>query len=372
MKLLFGLFYKFTIIFIMRFLFAFLFIIIQTASMAYAAPQKRQSADISKRKGPVVSTETVKLTTERPEYCLFGGQTGNPFYGQANYMMTIWKNRIIYLGESGGRQDYAAQRDTLKAMSMARGKKIVVAFGAMNKEIQPMLDAYLAGEMNQEEFFAVLSGREDTNYDISEYKPLLDFITERGLKAIAIGLPAALVDTIEEYGEEGLSQEEKRLIPISSTDPHNSTYEKYIRKKLEEISGEKVSPENLKKHIHALAVLNETMAKGLADFMQENTDYAALVITDNDRIAYASGITMSAKNYFASETPADGGADNDTSAVPSIPYTTIYIKHSKECPKKLPDSDKNLGGYVWYMDNSPVQESSGTKNSDVKTENKSE
>ena len=349
----------------MKILFLFLFCFIQLTSFANAAPQKRQSADISKRKGPVISTETVKLTTERPEYCLFGGQTGNAFYGQANYMMTIWKNRIIYLGESGGRQDYAAQRDTLKAMSMARGKKIVVAFGAMNKEIQPMLDAYLAGEMNQEEFFTFLSGREDTNYDIEEYKPLLDFITEKGLKAIAIGLPAALVDTIEEYGEEGLSQEEKRLIPISSTDPRNGTYEKHIKKKLEETSGEKVSPEALKKHIHALAVLNETMAKGLADFIQENPDYAALAIVDNERIAYASGITMAIKNYFSSDNTEEGTeSENAASAVPAIPYTTIYIKHSKECPKRLPDSDKNLGGYVWYMDNSPIENNNDAENID--------
>lgn len=352
----------------MRKLILTLFAILFFVPLASAAPQKRQSADISKRKGPVISTETVRLSLDRPEYCLFGGQTGNAFYGPANYMMTIWKNRIIYLGESGGRQDYAAQRDTLKAMSMARGKKIVVAFGAMNKEIQPLLDAYIDGEMNQEDFFKALSGREDTNYDIAEYKQLLDMITEKGLKAIAIGLPAALVDAIEEYGEAGLSTEERRLIPLSSTDPHNTTYEKYIRKRLEEISGEKPSQESFKKYMHALAVLNETMAKGLADFIQKNPDYAALVIVDNDRIVYASGITLAAKNYFSSSNSDD---ESEESTV-SIPYTTIYIKHSTSCPRKLPEGDRNLGGYVWYMDNSPLPEKTEDENVSEKTSNSQE
>ena len=349
----------------MKFIIIFSILFFQFFSFVYAAPAKRQSADLSKRKGPSISTETVKLSLERPEYCLFGGQTGNDFYGAANFMMTIWKNRIIYLGESGGRQDFTAQRDTLKAMNMAKGNKVMVAFGAMNKEIQPMLDAYLAGEMDQEEFFTVLSGREDTNYDITQYKQILDMIKEKGLKAMAIGLPAALVDAVEEYGEEGLSQEEKRLIPITFTDPHNTNYEKYVKKKLEEVSGEKITPAGLKKHIHALSVLNETMAKSIADFILANNDYSVLAIVDNDRIVYASGITMSIKNYLSSNSPEEGnvsepavstGTATAAAPAPSIPYTTIFIKHSTSCPKRLPESDKNLGGYVWYMDNSPLPE----------------
>lgn len=348
----------------MKILFLFLFCILQLNAFANAA-SKRQSADISKRKGPAISTETVKLSMDRPEYCLLGGQSGNSFYGPANYMMTIWKNNIIYIGESGGRQDYTAQRDTLKSMNMARGKKIVVAFGAMNKEIQPLLDEYLSGGMTQEEFFAAMSGREDTNYDITKYKEILDFIKERELKALAIGLPADLVDAIEEYGENNLSQEEKRLIPLSSTDPHNSAYENYIRKKLEDASGKKVSAEALRKHIHALAVLNETMAKTLSEFIQEHPDYSALAIVDNERIIYASGITLSAKNYLSSSSQ-DENAASENNEKTSIPYTTIYIKHAVSCPRKLPDSDKNLGGFVWYMDNTPKPENEET---DISAEN---
>lgn len=349
----------------MKFIIIFSILFLQFFSFAYAAPAKRQSADLSKRKGPAISTETVKLSLERPEYCLFGGQTGNDFYGAANFMMTIWKNRIIYLGESGGRQDFTAQRDTLKAMNMAKGNKIAVAFGAMNKEIQPLLDIYMAGEMDQEEFFTALSGREDTNYDITQYKQILDMIKEKGLKALAIGLPAALVDAVDEYGEEGLSQEEKRLIPLTFTDPHNTNYEKYVKKKLEEVSGEKITPTALKRHIHALSVLNETMAKSVADFILANPDYSMLVILDNDRIVYASGITLSIKNYLSSNSQEEGNATDTsvsistattTASTPSIPYTTIFIKHSTSCPKRLPEADRNLGGYVWYMDNSPLPE----------------
>jgi len=351
----------------MKILFFILFCILQFNAFANAAP-KRQSADISKRKGPVISTETVKLSTDRPEYCLLGGQSGNPFYGPANYMMTVWKNKIIYIGESGGRQDYAAQRETLKSMNMARGKKIVVAFGAMNKEIQPMLDEYISGGMTQDEFFTYLSGREDTNYDITKYKPILDFIVEKGLKAIAIGLPSMLLEAIEEYGESSLSQEEKRLIPLSSTDPSNSSYEKYIKKKLEEASGEKVTQADLKKHIHALAVLNETMAKTLADFLlnKDNEGYSALVITDNDRLVYASGITLSAKNYFSSDNTSDTEKTEEEAkpqpAANSLSYTTIYIKHAVSCPRRLPESDRNLGGYIWYMDNTPIAEKEENNN----------
>lgn len=348
----------------MKILLFILFCLMQFSSYADAA-SKRQSADISKRKGPVISTETVKLSMDRPEYCLFGGQTGTPFYGPANYMMTIWKNHIIYIGESGGRQDYTAQRDTLKSMSMARGKKIVVAFGAMNKEIQPILDEYISGGMTQEEFFAAMSGREDTNYDITKYKEILDFIKEKELKALAIGLPADLVDAIEEYGEDNLSQEEKRLIPLSSTDPHNTTYENYIRKKLEDAAGKKITSDALRKHIHALAVLNETMAKTLSEFIQEHPGYSALAIVDNERLIYASGITLSAKNYLSSNS-SDDSSGSENAEKTSIPYTTIVIKHAVSCPRRLPDSDKNLGGYVWYMDNTPLPENAET---DISSEN---
>lgn len=316
----------------------FLVLMTQFSSFLLAAPQKRQSADISKRTGPIISTETIKLTPEKPDYCLLGGQSGNTFYGEANYTMAVWRNKIIYLGQSDGRQDFTAQIDTLKGMNMARGKKVVVAFAAFNKDIQPLLDEYLAGTISLDDFFSSIAGREDTDYDLNQYRPILEMINSRGLRAIAIGLPASLTRTIEKYGIAGLSDEERALIPNNISRPHNERYDNYIRQQLEK-TGETVSQKALKQHIYALAAQNETMAKALADFLLDNPDYSALVITHNDRLVFASGITLSAKNYLS-----------------EFPYTTIYIKHAEECPKELPENDRNLCGYIWYIDNDTIEE----------------
>lgn len=317
----------------------FILVFFQTLSFAYAAPAKKQRGDVSKRKGPVISTTTVHLTTNKPDYCLFGGQTGKPFFGEASYKMTIWRNKIIYLGESGGRQDYTAQLDTLKAMNIARGSKIVVAFGTLNREIQPIFDEYLAEAITQEEFFSYLSDREDTNFDIFDYKPLFDFIVEKKIRAIAIGLSPMLKDTIYEYGLDGLSRYEKNLIPLDIAVPQNERYNKFMEKKYSVEFSTKSDTSTLNKYILATAAINDSMAKNLSDFLTENPEYAALVIVNNDSLPYASGITLAGKKYLK-----------------DYAYTTIYIKHATVCSKELPDADKDLAGYIWFMDNTPKRE----------------
>ena len=93
----------------------------------------------------------------------------------------------------------------------------------------------------------------------------------------------------------------------------------------------------LKNYIAAKAAANETMAKTLSDFLSENKDYSALAIVPDESLLYGAGITLSAKKYFK-----------------DVSYNSFYIKNASSCPEELPAEDKDIAGFVWYIDNTPA------------------
>lgn len=280
-----------------------------------------------------------------PGFCIFGAQSGRPFGSEAAFKSVVWKSDVVYVGEAHDQPlDHQAQFETLKAMRIARGSKIAVGFEMLNQTLQPVLDEYAAGKMTEAEFLAKVDWQKEWGFDFNMYKPLFDFIIANKLRALALNVPKAVVAKIARAGLAGLSAEEKQYLPEPVVISASKKYNDYLKTSF---SGHGDSPMakmfTLENYLASMAAWNEGMGLRLADFLNANPGYAALVIAGNGHVVYNAAIPASVK-----------------ARVKGVRQASFYTETSAKCPDKMPKEHKDMANYIWYINHPPKPEPAAT------------
>lgn len=300
-------------------------------------------------------------TSLKPGFCIFNGVSGVPLAGEAAFKAVLRDADAVYSGESHDQMnDHLAQLEALKALSAARGEKVVVGFEMLNMTLQPILDEYAAGKLSEEEFLLKADWKKEWGFDFNLYKPLFDFIRANKLKALALNLPKKVVSSIARVGLEGLSPEQKKYLPAKVEITKNEAYIAYIRDsfgnhgkarsgtaagraekdflreyilgKRQKGMGDLFTFEN---YLAAMCAWNEAMGSRLADFLNENPGYAGQVIAGSGHVIYNAGI------------PASVG-----SRTGGLRPVSFYPQDAAACPASFPAEDAGLADFVWYIDHS--------------------
>lgn len=315
-----------------------LFILFVAPLAAYAAPKKHPEANIENRPAPRGADAPLVLTSDKPNFCITGSQSGKAFHSEAAFNSIVWKTDVVYIGDTHDQpQDHAAQLKALMAMRIARGSKIAVAFEMLNQDLQPVLDAYAAGKMTEEEFLAKTDWDKEWNFSFGMYKPLFDFAIANGLRAIALKVPKNIIDKIAVSGLESLTPEEKRYLPEKVELKQHPRYNEYLKTAFASLID---SPGarflTLDKYLAAMTAANEGMAGRITTFLADNPGYAVLVIAGNNRIIYNAAVPASVKARSKEARQA-----------------TFYTQNATSCPQTMPKEHKDMANYIWYINHTP-------------------
>ena len=93
------------------------------------------------------------------------------------------------------------QRALLEALA-ARGERVVVAMEMFERDVQPLLDRYLAGEVAESAFVA--GSRPWPRY-ATDYRPLVELARERGWPVVAGNVPRRLAAAVSRAGLDTLA-----------------------------------------------------------------------------------------------------------------------------------------------------------------------
>lgn len=300
-----------------------------------------QAADRSGLKDKEKPEIKIVLTTAAPNFCLFGGQTGKTYHGEASFKAVVWRNDVIYVGESHDQPlAHLAQLEALKAMRIARGSRIVVGFEMLNQDLQPQLDDYVSGKTTEEEFLEAVNWKKEWGFDFGLYKPIFDLIRARKLKALALNVPRKVVGKIARTGLDSLTPEERRYLPEKVTITANKKYNDYLKATFGAHGGSPMAKMfTYENYLASMAAWNEGMGAKLASFLNENPGYSALVVAGNGHMMYNAAIPASVK-----------------SRTEDLRHVSFYTENAETCPEKMPKEHKNMANYLWYMRYAPKPE----------------
>ncbi len=272
--------------------------------------------------------------SDKPGFCIFGGNSGKPFNSEAAFRSVIWKSDVVYVGESHDQiKDHLAQLEALKALRVVRGAKVAVGFEMLNMTLQPLLDDYAAGKITEEEFLAKADWAKEWGFDFNLYKPIFDYIIQNKFRALALNVPKKIVSKIARAGLAGLDADDKKFLPDPVTITTNKKYLDYLKTSFD---GHGSSPMakmfTWENYLASMAAWNEGMGAKIAEFVNANPGWSVLVVAGNGHIMYNAAIPASVKARTTKAYQA-----------------SFYTEDAAACPAALPKAAKDTANYVWYI-----------------------
>jgi uncharacterized iron-regulated protein len=137
---------------------------------------------------------------------------------------------VVFVGETHlDDVTHRVEAEILAGLSARRAGKVVLALEMFERDVQPALDAYLAGELDEEAFLA--AARPWGNYR-ADYRPLVELARTHSLPVIAANAPAALRRKVSAGGRaalDALAPEERRLFPAEILPASDAYWERVDR-----------------------------------------------------------------------------------------------------------------------------------------------
>jgi uncharacterized iron-regulated protein len=200
---------------------------------------------------------------DKPAYKIFTGEGKKADYG--DMAKTAVKADVVFFGELHDNPiSHWLELELTKSLFAEKGKEMILAAEMFETDNQLLIDEYFAGLFKESSFEGEV--RKWNNY-ATDYKPLLNFAKESGLKFVASNIPRHYASMVASGGFESLekvSGEGKKFIaplPIEY-DPELACYKDMLS-----MGGGPMghASENLPK---AQAIKDATMANSIVKYLQ--------------------------------------------------------------------------------------------------------
>lgn len=184
---------------------------------------------------------------------------------------TLAKADIVFLGEQhDDPRTHQLQAAVLEGIARRRTGTVVLALEMFERDVQPVLDEYLARNVAEQDFLA--ASRPWPNYR-TDYRPLVEFARAGGWPVVAGNVPRRLASMVSRGGLatlDTLASEQRAFVAEELSCPRDD-YWKRFRATMGDMSGHgmQLSPEQLEATVwrvyEAQCVKDETMAESIAE-----------------------------------------------------------------------------------------------------------
>ena len=239
------------------------------------APLPSWASKISMIKAPVGPEEIFRL----PE--------GDPITF-AQLLNDLDTTRVIFVGESHDQIEHHQIQVRMIHDLVAKGKDVVIGMEMFEKSQQATLDRWSQGLLTEEEFLKESQWEKTWGMDHELYRGILDAAKTHHLKILGLNVPRDWVRTVAGNGMQGLSPEDRKLLPeMDLANPQHRAYIATIFK-----GHEKGSAKAFENFYEAQCLWDEGMAQSLSEFLEspQSEGKTVLVFAGSGHIVFGFGI----------------------------------------------------------------------------------
>ncbi len=169
-------------------------------------------------------------------------------------------NDVVFVGEEHDNDCGHAEELQLLQMLYARHPNLVLSMEMFERDVQPMLDDYLSGRLDEETFLE--SARPWPNY-AEHYRPLVEFCRVHHLHVLAANLPRDLARKASKEGAKAVIGEPDA--PRESSAPRDAYWERF-QAAMSDHAGVDAS-ETMVRFYESQCLKDDTMAESIADLL---------------------------------------------------------------------------------------------------------
>ena len=276
--------------------------------------------------------------------------------GQAKSLADILNQesqaRVFLVGEKHTRVDH--HQVQLEVLRFLHEKDINIALGVewFQKPFQPVLDDFIAGNIDENEMLHKTGYFDRWRYDYRLYRPILQFAREHGIPVIALNASRELMRALSKNGFDNLPDELQAQLP-RSYDWSDKDYEKRLSKFFDMHPD---YPGSFEGFMRGQLTWDESMAESATDYLKAHPDSKMLILAGRGHIEFGSGIPNRIKRRLDTEVISILVNDSQDKIKPEM---ADYLVMSTE--QFLPDT--GLIGAFLKTDENRVEIISFSKNS---------
>lgn len=229
---------------------------------------------------------------------------------------TLKAGDILILGENHGFSTHRDQQlDVIHAIQSS-GLRVSVGMEFVDWTHQKTLDQFTQGHLSESDFLkAVNWGSPSFDYYREQ---ILSTRWSLGEKTVGINSPRWLTSIVSKKGIEGLSEEQRALLP-----PQFELGNNLYKKRFYEAMGGHLPPgPAFDRYFTAQSIWDDTMAFTTAEFMKQNQDHVFIIIVGEFHVQYGGGLPDRLKKrlkhmgniYTLSQVNTDGLSSADLNA----------------------------------------------------------
>jgi uncharacterized iron-regulated protein len=137
---------------------------------------------------------------------------------------------VVILGEyHDDPASHAMELELLTRMVAANGVMQRLSMEMFERDVQPLLDQYLSGQISEEQFLA--QSRPWSNYP-TDYRPLIELCKANSVRVIGANSPTELARRVAHQGAEaalaGMTEQERGWVAEQTTAPEDAYYENFV------------------------------------------------------------------------------------------------------------------------------------------------
>ena len=195
--------------------------------------------------------------------------------------------RVIFVGETHDRfEDHLNQLAVVEGLHNLE-KDFAIGMEFFQQPFQPHLDAYVAGEISEQELLRRTEYFERWRFDYRLYRPILRYAREHGIPLVALNLEREITEKVGDGGIESLSEEERARIP-AEIDREDERYRQRVKTVFEHhpMAEEK----NFEHFLDVQLLWDEGMAERAAAYLREHPEKSMVVLAGSGHLEYGQGI----------------------------------------------------------------------------------
>ena len=217
--------------------------------------------------------------------------------------------QVVLLGERHDRMEHHRwQLHTLAALH-ARRPDMVIGLEMLPRESQSALDAWVAGELDEQAFLTESDWNRAWGFDADLYLPILHFARMHRVPLLAINLDRSLVSRLREEGWDAVPPEER--YHITPPAPATEAYRESLSKIFAEHPSAHYEDADVERFVAGQQVWDRAMAAGLAEAAEEGT--LAVGLMGSGHLEHGHGVPHQLHHLGIAETrvllPRESGAD---------------------------------------------------------------
>ncbi len=222
---------------------------------------------------------------------------------------SLAQRSVVLLGESHPSvEDHRWQLHTLAAL-FGRNPNMVIGFEMFPRSAQPVLDRWIAGELDERAFLDEVKWDKVWGYDAKLYLPIFHFARQNRIPMLAVNVNRSLVEHVGDKGWANIPVAEREGVsdpaPVSDTYRHELAHVYLIKKSSDpdtmhkELSMDESDHERFneifeepgfQRFVEAQSTWDRAMAEGLAAGLKASPATLAVGIMGSGHVAYGSGV----------------------------------------------------------------------------------